>query len=179
MTTSMLYDAETGLPGRALLTDRLLMALRGAERTGHEVGLVLVGVQSIEDAAGNATPNEAEVFKEVADRLSACVRGLDSVGRVGPTTFALVLQGEVGEEGLRILAQRVLFELSSPVTIGLRPYFVMARLGGTIAIARLDDPMTMMSRAGQALAEAQRSDAGPFVLRAPEDQSGVADDATS
>ena len=47
VTDTLLYDAETGLPGGPLLTDRLSMALRGAERTGHEVGLVLVDLESV------------------------------------------------------------------------------------------------------------------------------------
>ncbi len=84
MTTSTLYDADTGLPGRALLADRLLMALRGAERTGHEVGLVLVDLMSLEPSApadGSILPADAvDVLKEVGDRLSACIRGVDTVG---------------------------------------------------------------------------------------------------
>lgn len=166
MTTSLLYDAETGLPGRGLLTDRLLMALRGAERTGHEVGLVLLELTSIEheEAATGTSDVLAEVLQEVADRLSACIRGIDSVGRLGPTTFALVLQGEVGPDGIRSLARRLLFELSPPITTGLRQHFVTARLGGTIAVPRLDDPRTMLRRAGAALAEAQQPDGELFVL---------------
>lgn len=168
VTEAVLYDAETGLPGRPLLTDRLRMALRGAERTGHEVGLVIVDIESVEDPEGPVSPTDlAGVLKEVGERLSSCVRGVDSVGHLGPTTFALVLQGEVGEEGLRVLARRVLFELSPPVVIGLRQHFVLARLGGTIARPRVDDPGTMLQRARQALATAQEPDGELFVLRLP------------
>ena len=168
MTEAVLYDAETGLPGRPLLTDRLRMALRGAERTGHEVGLVLVDLASVEDPDGpvdaSALPS---VLKEVGERLSACVRGVDSVGRLGPTTFALVLQGEVGEDGLAVLARRVLFELSPPIIVGRRQHFVLARLGGTIARPRVDDAGAMLQRAGQALAAAQEPDGELFVLQVP------------
>lgn len=168
MTEAVLYDAETGLPGRPLLIDRLRMALRGAERTGHEVGLVLVDLASIEDPEGPVAPAElTQVLKEVGERLSACVRGVDSVGRVGPTTFALVLQGEVGKEGLAVLARRVLFELSPPVIVGRRQHFVLARLGGTIARRRVDDAGAMLHRAQQALATAQEPDGDLFVLQAP------------
>jgi diguanylate cyclase (GGDEF)-like protein len=166
VTTTALYDAETGLPGRGLLTDRLLMALRGAERTGHEVGLVLLELTSIEhEDAATGTPDVlSEVLQEVAERLSACIRGVDSVGRLGPTTFALVLQGEVGEEGIRTLARRVLFELSPPILTGLRQHFVTARLGGTFAVPGLDDPRSMLRRAGVALDQARQPDAELFVL---------------
>lgn len=170
MTEAVLYDAETGLPGRPLLTDRLRMALRGAERTGHEVGLVLVDLASVEDPEGLVSSSAlVGVLKEVGERLSACVRGVDSVGRLGPTTFALVLQGEVGEEGLGVLARRVLFELSPPVIVGRRQHFVLARLGGTIARPRVDDPGTMLQRARQALAAAQEPGGELFVLKLPED----------
>ena len=168
VTDTLLYDAETGLPGGPLLTDRLSMALRGAERTGHEVGLVLVDLESVENPEGPVSPSDlAGVLKEVGERLSTCVRGVDSVGRLGPTTFALVLQGEVGEDGLQVMARRVLFELSPPVIVGLRQHFVLARLGGTIARPRVDDPRTMLQRARQALATAQEPDGELFVLQLP------------
>lgn len=171
MATSTLYDADTGLPGRALLTDRLLMALRGAERTGHEVGLVLVELTSIEStthADGSVLPADAvDVLKAVGDRLGACIRGVDSVGRLGPMTFALVLQGEVGEAGLQVLVRRVLFELSPPIAIELRQHFVTARLGGTTAVAGIDNPARMLRRASGALAEAGGPDGELFVLHLP------------
>lgn len=171
----VLYDAETGLPSRGLIADRLSMALRSAERTGHEVALVLVALTSIE---GNGTPvsdtDVRTVVKEVADRLSAAVRGIDSVGRYGPETFALVFPGEVGGDGLRVLAHRILVELSPPVTIGIRPWFVTARLGGTTARPGTDDPRAMLRRAAGALATAQRPGGELFVLNAPDDELGGA-----
>jgi diguanylate cyclase (GGDEF)-like protein len=169
MTEPGLYDEETGLPGRGLVSDRLAMALRGAERTGHEVAVVLVALSSVEAADGTfpAGDEARTVLKEVADRLSAAVRGIDSVGRLGPELFALVLQGEVGDEGFRVLARRLLFELSPPVIVGVRPYFVTARLGGTTARPGLDDARAMLDRAAAALAEAQRPDGELVVLRPP------------
>ncbi|HWJ10657.1 MAG TPA: GGDEF domain-containing protein [Nocardioides sp.] len=165
MSTSVLYDAETGLPGRGLLSDRLLMALRGAERTGQEVGLVLVDLASVENPDGPVTEGDRRaVLKDVGERLTSCVRGVDSVGRIGPATFALVLQGEVGEAGLAVMARRVLFELSPPVIVGLRPHFVLARLGGTKATPGTDDPRAMLHRAGVALQQAQQPDGELFVL---------------
>ncbi|MBM7517703.1 GGDEF domain-containing protein [Nocardioides nitrophenolicus] len=169
VTDTGLYDVETGLPGRGLLVDRLTMALRGAERTGHEVALVLVDLASIETADGSPAPDAdvLTVVKEVADRLSATVRGIDSVGRYGPRTFALVFPGEVGEDGFTTLARRLLVELSPPVAIALRPHFVTARIGGTIARAGLDDPGAMLDRAADALREAQLPGDRLVVLRTP------------
>lgn len=170
-TPTPLYDADTGLPGRALLTDRLLMALRGTERTGHEVGLLLVDLTSVESTAqadGSVLPADVPaVLKEVGDRLGACIRGVDSVGRLGSTTFALVLQGEVGESGLHVLARRVLFELSPPIAVGLRQHFVRARLGGTTAVPGTDSPAGMLRRAGTALDEAGRPGGDLVVLHLP------------
>lgn len=171
-----LYDAETGLPTRELIADRLGMALRGAERGGHEVALVLVALTSIEGTGGPVTDTDVRtVVKEVADRLTAAVRGIDSVGRYGPETFALVFPGEVGDDGVRILARRILVELSPPVTIGVRPCFVTARLGGTTARPGTDDPRAMLRRADEALARARRPDGELFVLVGPDDELGGAD----
>ena len=169
MNGASLYDAETGLPTRALIADRLGMALRSAARAKQEVAVALVALVAVESADGSPAPagDVPAVVKEVADRLAAAVRGVDSVGRYGPETFALVIQGDVEDEGVRVLARRLLFELSPPVIVGVRPYFVLARIGGTTTRPGGDDAATMLRRAGEALAEASQPDGDLFVLHAP------------
>ena len=170
MAEATLYDAETGLPTRELITDRLAMALRGAERTRQDVAVVLVALTSIEGTDGPVSDSDTRaVIKEVAERLSAAVRGIDSVGRYAPETFALVSPGDVGEDWLEVLARRLVVELSPPVILGVRPYFVTARLGGTTARPGTDDPHSVLRRTEQALAAARRPGGQLVEFRAADD----------
>lgn len=162
---SPLYDAETGLPTRALFLDRLTMALHGGERTGDATAVVLVRVDSIDIALDGPPAADTEwVVQGIAERLLGAVRSFDSVGRLDATTFAIIFQGRMDEDMLHVLARRVLFELSPPIQLRMRQYFVTARLGGTTAQPGFDNPEALMERATAALAEAEQPDADLFVF---------------
>lgn len=175
MTSPGLYDPVTGLPGHDLVLDRLTVALRGMERTKDATALVLVDLDPLEEPEAPGSPDRPpgplaaddrdQVLREVAQRLSGAVRAFDSVGRIGPVTFAVIFQGQVSEERLRLLARRILFELSPPLQLGDRQYFVLARLGGTFARPGGDRPDAVVERARGALAEARASSSEVFVLR--------------
>lgn len=175
MTQPGLYDPVTGLPGRDLVVDRLTVALRGMERTHDATALVLVELDPLDEPQQPDRPDQPtgplsagdgdQVIREVAQRLCGAVRAFDSVGRIGPTTFAVIFQGQVSEERLRLLARRILFELSPPVQLDDRQYFVLARLGGTFAQPGGDRPESVVERARGALADARASASEVFVLR--------------
>lgn len=174
METATLYDAVTGLPTRALFLDRLFMALRTAERTGDSTAVVLVHVTS-EDVAldtpdGSAiSADTADVLRNIGERLCGAVRAFDSVARLEHSTFAVIFPGSMDEERLRMLARRILFELSPPVQLGLRQFFLSARLGGTTADPGFDDADTLLDQATAALAAARAQDEELFIFWRAED----------
>ena len=174
MNTTTLYDAVTGLPTRALFLDRLFMALRTAERTGDSTAVVLVHVASddvdLDTPEGAAiSADTAEVLRAIGERLCGAVRAFDSVARLEDSTFAVIFPGSMDEDRLRMLARRILFELSPPIQLALRQFFLTARLGGTTADAGFDDADTLLAQAGAALAEAQGQDEELFIFWRAED----------
>ncbi|MDP3426541.1 MAG: diguanylate cyclase, partial [Humidesulfovibrio sp.] len=79
-----LHDSLTGLPNRQLFADRLEQALRRARRNSTGVGLVYVDLdhfKELNDTYGHAHGDR--VLMEAALRLKACVRGSDTVARLG------------------------------------------------------------------------------------------------
>jgi diguanylate cyclase (GGDEF)-like protein/PAS domain S-box-containing protein len=91
---SSTHDPLTGLPNRALYADRLAQALRGAHRRGEGVVVAMMDVdrfKGINTRFGHLAGDEA--LKAVAARTLACVRGADTVARIGGDEFALVLSG--------------------------------------------------------------------------------------
>ncbi|MBI2922669.1 MAG: GGDEF domain-containing response regulator [Planctomycetes bacterium] len=127
----LLYDAVTGLPNRTLLLDRLGLAIERAGAPGNlPAALLFVGLgrfHAIVEAWGHRCGDA--VLEAVARRLEGNVRAGDTVGRVGETEFAVVLDPvrEPGEPAR--IAEALERALSSPVAAGGQEVSVTPSVG--------------------------------------------------
>jgi PAS domain S-box-containing protein len=99
-----LHDGLTGLPNRALLIDRLEVALARGRRDRREVAVLfcdLDGFKRVNDTAGHAAGDA--VLLECSQRLKDVLRAGDTVARVGGDEFVVVVEPwnrtDVGTEG--------------------------------------------------------------------------------
>jgi len=86
------YDQLTGLPNRTLLLDRLRQVIGGNARTGNYGALLFIDLDSfkvLNDTLGHDMGDL--LLKEVARRLTACVRQEDTVARFGGDEFVVLL----------------------------------------------------------------------------------------
>ncbi|HEU4850857.1 MAG TPA: EAL domain-containing protein [Telluria sp.] len=86
------HDYLTGLPNRVLFRDRLQQALATARRKMSQVAVLYIDLdhfKEINDTHGHAVGDI--VLKEVATRLSRCVRNVDTVCRQGGDEFVVML----------------------------------------------------------------------------------------
>jgi len=122
-------DALTGLPNRALLSERVERALALAQREGAPFALLLLNLdhfKHINETLGHAFGDR--VLVEVGERLSACVRQIDTVARLGGDEFVLLAQRS-DAAGAEAAARRVMEALQRPFTLDGLNFTVTASLG--------------------------------------------------
>jgi diguanylate cyclase (GGDEF)-like protein/PAS domain S-box-containing protein len=86
------YDSLTQLPNRRMLNDRLAMAMAASKRSGLHGAVMLLDLDNfkpLNDEHGHAAGDLLLI--EVARRLNATVREVDTVARLGGDEFVVVL----------------------------------------------------------------------------------------
>jgi len=108
------YDQLTGLPNRSLLrdrVDRLFAQMRREENSFAIMFIDLDNFKRVNDSLGHHMGDL--LLKEVASRLSMCVREVDTVSRQGGDEFVVLLP-ECDSECAQGIAARILESLARP-----------------------------------------------------------------
>jgi len=124
------HDSLTGLANRNLLNDRIEQAIAWAKRNGHVMGVMLLDLDHfklINDASGHSAGDA--LLKEVAQRLTACVRETDTVARLGGDEFVIILTDLPQPDDVDQIADKILTTLSRPVEVAGRDVFMTASIG--------------------------------------------------
>lgn len=103
------YDALTGLPNTALLTDHLQQTLARALHDLRAVGVVVIDCPELTrlgDVRGHQVGDRLR--KELADYLTRSVRDGDTVARTGQDEFTVVLADMARTEDVVALSERLL-----------------------------------------------------------------------
>jgi diguanylate cyclase (GGDEF)-like protein len=162
------HDGLTGLPNRTLFQERTERAVSRLER-GQPFALFCLDLDHFKDV--NDTPGHAvgdELLRAAADRLSACLREVDTAARLGGDEFA-VLQIDVHDpENAAVLATRIIEAVGAPYEINGHSVVVGVSLG--IAIAPDDGTHVgaLLKRADMALYRAKAEGRGTFCFFAQE-----------
>ncbi len=124
------HDGLTGLPNRGLFYDRLGHALDQARRRNWIAGVMFVDLdrfKAVNDTLGHDAGDQ--LLREVAARLTQCVRSDDTVGRLGGDEFAVILTELARVEDAGLVAQKIIAALAAPFAIGGKEVFVTASVG--------------------------------------------------
>ncbi len=130
-----LHDSLTGLPNRALLTDRLVQGLAGNRLRATQLGVIFVNVdlfKQVNDSLGHTRGDE--LLGQVAGRLVAVIRPSDTAARFGGDEFVIVCD-DVSVAKATLVAERVLDALSQPYLLGNQKVHVTASIGIAVAAA--------------------------------------------
>ncbi|HWH84128.1 MAG TPA: EAL domain-containing protein [Burkholderiaceae bacterium] len=157
------HDALTGLPNRPLLHDRLEQAIAAAQRDSAPVGVLFIDLdrfKAVNDSFGHDAGNG--LLKEVATRLSACLRESDTVARMGGDEFVVLLRHVEEASDYGLVAQKIIASLSMPVVLNDQAMQVGASIGIAAYPGDGLDPATLMKHADAAMYAAKESGRGTY-----------------
>jgi diguanylate cyclase (GGDEF)-like protein len=123
----------TGLPNRALLTDRLLQGLVGTRRRGSHLGVIFLDIDNFKHVNVSIGHSKGdELLVQAATRIGAVIREGDTIGRFGGDEFVIVCDYVSTQETVHI-AERILQAMSVPFFTGAAETTATASIGIAVA----------------------------------------------
>jgi len=146
------YDALTELPHRALLQDRMEVALADARRRGEKLAVMFLDLdqfKAINDSFGHSAGDD--LLREVARRIQACLREQDTVARVGGDEFVVLLNSANDAAGAAIAAERIMAKLNESFVIQGQSLNVSCSMGVSIFPEHGTDSESLIRNADAAM----------------------------
>jgi diguanylate cyclase (GGDEF)-like protein/PAS domain S-box-containing protein len=156
-------DPLTELPNRVLLLDRIGHGLASAARNGTQVALLFIDLdrfKTINDSLGHQVGDQ--MLKQVAERLSRCVRREDTLARLGGDEFVVLLEGLSDAQIASQVARKVLKLLSRPYTIDGHQLSTSCSIGISLYPTDGEDAQTLMKNADAAMYHAKERGRGNY-----------------
>ena len=109
------HDALTGLPNRALLRDRLQLALNGARRNRNRLALVFLDLDHFKDFNDSLGHEVGDgLLVSVAERLRSCLRDTDTICRQSGDEFIVLLPTVRDSNDAAHLADKLVAAVATP-----------------------------------------------------------------
>jgi len=115
------YDTLTGLPNRALLSERLGRAIVRARRQETRVAVLFLDLdrfKDINDSLGHAAGDR--LLKAAATRLQSTLSAADTVARLGGDEFTVVLEDVESLLAVERMAREILLAFTTPLEVDER-----------------------------------------------------------
>jgi len=109
------HDLLTGLPNRALFSDRLNMAIAGAQRSGKRIALMVLDIdkfKNVNDIYGHEIGDN--LLKSLADRIKGALRKSDTIARMGGDEFVIVIPEIENTADCASVAKKILTVFQKP-----------------------------------------------------------------
>ncbi len=124
------YDELTGLPNRRLLLDRFNQAVARGARRKKQLALLFIDLDAfklVNDKLGHAIGDE--LLRQVATRLSQCVRTSDTVCRHGGDEFVVLLAEIESQESALTAARKIRSAIGRPYQMHAGAIKITASIG--------------------------------------------------
>ncbi len=152
ITYQAYHDLLTKLPNRAMLRDRLDLAIKQAERTGETLIIMFLDLDRfklVNDSFGHVVGDQLLV--EVAGRLKAEIRTGDTLARLGGDEFMLLLPQPTSRAQAESVAQKLIASLQHPFFLRGKEVYINVSIGISVFPVDSKDINTLIKNADMAM----------------------------
>jgi len=126
------FDPLTGLANRQMLRNRLEQYIKQAQRAGERIALLYLDLDHFKDVNDTLGHDTGDVLLvDAAKRLSACVREVDTVARIGGDEFIVLMGGLDHGSAVERVADAILKSLAEPFQLGDEAAYLSTSIGIT------------------------------------------------
>jgi diguanylate cyclase (GGDEF)-like protein len=150
------HDVLTGLPNRAMLTERVREAVAHARRHAKSAALLFLDLDNfkeVNDGLGHDVGDE--LLRAIAARLRAAVRGGDFVARIGGDEFCVLMQDIAAPREAAAVAEKLLLEMRKPHSVAGHELACGTSIGIACVPQDGDDVTTLLRLADAAMYRAK------------------------
>lgn len=163
------YDSLTDLPNRLLLQDRLEQAIIRASASNERVALLLVDLDNfkkINDTLGHYTGDR--VLQEAAERLKTLLGEGKTIARLSGDEFVIIIENTTSIKRIASAAQKILSELSVPLQVDDRQFFITGSIGISMFPDNSDDVTTLLKSADISMYAAKKRGRNSYQFYSPQ-----------
>jgi diguanylate cyclase (GGDEF)-like protein/PAS domain S-box-containing protein len=151
------YDLLTGLANRRMFLNELNQALKCSKRSGHPLALLFIDLDHFKQVNDKLGHEAGDILlKQAADRIKACIRESDIVARIGGDEITVILENINNSAQVKIVAEKLLLELSRSFRIKQKFIQISASIGITISPQDGLKPSTLLRNADHAMYVAKK-----------------------
>lgn len=146
------HDDLTGLPNRAMMIDRLEVAIHRAHRENNMCAVAFIdldGFKKINDNHGHEAGDT--LLCNVAGRLSNCIRETDSVARIGGDEFIIIIADMKDIENAKTVVTQALKAIDEPIILTDSDVTIGASIGVSVYPNDSMDAGELLKLADQAM----------------------------
>ncbi len=162
------HDSLTGLPNRILFQERLNQAIEWARENEQLVAVLFLdldGFKLINDTQGHEIGDL--LLQAVARRLVGCLRGSDTVCRLGGDEFTVILPAIPSSQDASRVAEKILSTLSQSFSIEGRTIFITSSVGISIYPQHGNQAEVLVREADSAMYRAKELGKNGYEFAAP------------
>ncbi|MDO9233894.1 MAG: EAL domain-containing protein [Methylotenera sp.] len=152
------HDSLTGLPNRYMLNDRLQQCINFADRYKNKIAVAFIDLDQfklINDSMGHEVGDQLLLI--MSQRLSSCVREIDTVVRLGGDEFVILITNIDNVNDISLSMQRILTSVAEPCMINELDYLVTCSVGISIYPDDGVEPNALLKNADSAMYKAKKA----------------------
>jgi diguanylate cyclase (GGDEF)-like protein/PAS domain S-box-containing protein len=151
------HDQLTGLPNRKHFHESIIQSIEWAASNKQLVALLFLDLDGFKDVNDTRGHDMGDLLlKVVAKRLTGCLRGSDTVSRLGGDEFTVILPGIPKPEDAAIVAEKIVRTLAKVFILEGHSIYISVSIGISIYPLDGENMDTLMKNADSAMYRAKQ-----------------------